>query len=146
MKCYKEVFQIEYFKKNTGGIIILCIIFLEIILSIIFLIISMNSIKSYLNNLSNFFSNLIVIRNKQKQNIENNGNKNKHKKHDLKSPPKKDNKNIIKKSNKNSIKENDNKSNIDFGNSDDYNNKLDLIPQKSFDKLCKVKKEENKIN
>ena len=145
MKCYKEVFQMQYFKKNTGGIIILCIIFLEIILSVIFLIISMNNIKNYLNNLSDFFSSLIVIRNKEKQNIENNNNKNELKKHELKSPPKKDYKNIIKKSSKNSIKENDNKSNIDFGNSDDYNNKLDLLSQKSFDRLGKIRKEETKI-
>ena len=70
LKCYKDVFKIKYFVINIGGIIILLIIILEIISIIIFLVYSMNSIAKYLDNLSEFFSSLIVIRNKKKQNLD----------------------------------------------------------------------------
>ena len=36
VKCFKDIFNKEYFVKNTGGFIILSLIFIQIILTIIY--------------------------------------------------------------------------------------------------------------
>ena len=156
LKCYKDVFKIKYFVKNIGGIIILLIIILEIISIIIFLVYSMNSIAKYLDNLSEFFSSLIVIRNKQKQNLdrkEKNDNTNKIKIDELKVPPKKYNKkNILKKKKNNDIKETEfklnkkSKKSLIKLNSEYDDNKYYLNSQKSFDFLYKDKFAKQKLN
>ena len=70
LKCYKDVFSITYIKKNIGGLFALCILGVQIILTILFFLISMKGISRYLTNLSEFFSTLIVIRSKDKNNGE----------------------------------------------------------------------------
>ena len=152
LKCYEDVFKKEFIAKNIGAMIILFILFLQIIFGILFFVISMNKIKQYLFNLSDFFSSLIDIRNKKNkknensensENNENNENKEKNenkRKSEIKyldmnsAPPKNDNRPKIKKKIK-LIKETENikKSNkLD----DEYNN-TNLNSQKSFVYLYK---------
>ena len=150
MQCYKDVFKGDFFKKNVGGIIVLIILCAQIISGVLFFIISMNQIKRYLWNLSDFFTSLIVIRNKEKnddKNLKNEKNekkgKNKLKISEMENPPPKnsDKDNIKKK--KKDIRETEHK-NIKKSSI----NKIDLISedpnsnlnsQKSFDKLYKDK-------
>ena len=64
LQCFHDVFRMKYFKHNTGGIILLVIIFIEIGIAVLFFILEMNKIVKYLYNLSEFFANLITINKK----------------------------------------------------------------------------------
>ncbi len=160
LQCYEDVFKKEFFAKNVGAIIILVILVLQIISSILFFVISMNRIKQYLNNLSDFFTSLIIIRNKEKSKKENkenkkekNKNKDKKETKDLvmnSAPPKKKDKEKIKKKKNSLINETEQKNNrksvksslSKFDNNDDYNTNLNS--QKSFDYLYRDKSKFNK--
>ena len=162
LQCYEDVFKKKYFVKNTGGIIILIIIILEIIFGVLFLVFSMKNITRYLFNLSEFFSSLIVIRSFKNKQIEKNESKemNEYTKDKIKirisglnPPPKKDDKNIIINKNKNKdtgIKETEikiqKKSLKSLNKLDIDDNKKDISSQKSFDYLYKDKFTRDKIN
>ena len=145
MKCFKDVFKAKYFKKNTGGIIILIIIIFEIFFAVLFLVLSMKKVARYLYHLSEFFSNLIVLRNKQKK--KNQGEKdfresltNKSKVRlkisEFNAPPKKEsNKNITKKKKNDDIIENKPSKYLDINSI----NENKQISQKSLDFLNKDK-------
>ena len=61
MACYKDLFQYKYFIKCTGGIIILCLIFIQFISIIIYYFISFFTMKKYIFNLT---ENYILLLNK----------------------------------------------------------------------------------
>ena len=159
LQCYEDVFKKKYFVKNTGGIIILVIIILEISFGVLFFVFSMKNISRYLFNLSEYFSSLIVIRSNKNKKIENKENKeiNDNNKDKIKikisgvNPPKKDNKAIILNKNKDTdIKETEikmAKKTLKSLNKFDLNdNNKDLNSQKSFDYLYKDKFTRDKIN
>jgi len=50
MSCYQDLFEYKYFIKCTGGIIILCLIFIQLINIIIFYFVSIFSIRKYIYN------------------------------------------------------------------------------------------------
>ena len=55
LKCYKDLFKIEYIKKNFGEIMIILLIFIEIILALIFWTKEIKNIIKYLNYLLKYF-------------------------------------------------------------------------------------------
>ena len=55
VKCYKDVFKLEYFKKNTGSIIILILIFLQIIFNFIYYMKNVAEIRKFTFSLINSF-------------------------------------------------------------------------------------------
>lgn len=61
MACYKDLFQYKYFVKCTGGIIILCLIFIQCISIIIYFFFNLFTMKKYIFNLS---ENYILFLNK----------------------------------------------------------------------------------
>ena len=65
LACYKDIFNIEYFKKGTGGFIIMILIIIEIIFTLIFLIKDMGVIRVYLYNLTENFIKYISKRKKE---------------------------------------------------------------------------------
>ena len=157
MKCFSDVFNGKYFAKNTGGIIILIIMILEIGLSVLFLVFSIDKVTRYLYHLSEFFSSLIVIRNKQKKKKQeakelreslNNKSRVKLKISAFNDNTKKEsNKNIIKKDKKGEIIETEykfvKKSMKSLNNLDSNENKQ--VSQKSLDKLYKDKFQRKKF-
>ena len=163
LKCYQDVFNSKNFKKNTGGIIILAILGIQIVLGILFFLISINHIKTYLNNLSEFFSTLIIFRNKGKKDdletrekIEKKGKKEKMKVKflDIEYPPlRKDDKEKSKKKNK-GIRETEQKelkrpiisakSPNKLDNSDDY--AINIKSQKNLDRTYRDKIIKSKFN
>ena len=149
LTCYKDVFDIKYFKKNIGGIIILCILALQIVFAVLFYTISMTEVARYLSNLSEFFSTLIIIRTKEKsegKNEKTEKNKDKEKTKlkisNLKeNPPKKEDKEKIKKKKK-EIRETEQvkkRSLKSLNKLDEDGCGTNLNSQKSFDKLYKDK-------
>ena len=68
LKCYKDIFKIEYIKKNFGFIMMILIIFIEIILTLIFWIKEIKYIIKYLNYLTKYYANLISDKNENKEN------------------------------------------------------------------------------
>ena len=52
MACYKDLFDYQYFISCTGGLIILCLIFIQIISCIIYYFISFFSMRKYIYNLT----------------------------------------------------------------------------------------------
>ena len=156
--CGSDVFNAKYMAKNTGGIIILIIFGIQIIFGVLFFTISFTNITRYLYNLTEFFSSLVLIRTKGKENID---VKEKNEKNDEKDvmklkeldlnapPPKKEAQEKIKKKKK-EIKETEIK---DFKKTIRTVNKLDIIDdnnnnlnsQKSFDRLFKDKSLKSKL-
>ncbi len=63
LKCYKDVFKIEFIKKGIGGFIIISIFVFEIIFSMIFLFYNMDQIKKYIYDISEQFIKLIGTQN-----------------------------------------------------------------------------------
>ena len=64
MKCYKDIYDFEMYKKNTGMIIVLILIFFELICIIIYYINSKLKIKKYVLAITDkFLSSLHLIRN-----------------------------------------------------------------------------------
>ena len=61
MGCYKDLFQYKYFVKCTGGIIILCLIFIQCISIIIYFAFNFFTLKKYIFNLT---ENYILFLNK----------------------------------------------------------------------------------
>ena len=59
LKCFKDVFKIEYIQKGIGGFFIISIFIIEIIFSIIFLIYDKYQIMRYLYNISEQYINLL---------------------------------------------------------------------------------------
>ena len=59
LKCYKDVFNKEYFLNNIGGYIIIIIFIIELIFAIKFLANDMSTIRKYLYNLSEKYINLL---------------------------------------------------------------------------------------
>ena len=55
LKCYKDIFSYQYFKKNIGEFIVLGIITLQTICVIIFLCVSMNDMRKYAFGLTEIF-------------------------------------------------------------------------------------------
>ena len=119
MACYKDIFEYKYFVSCTGGIIILCLFFIQIINYIIYYYIGFFYVKKYIYNITdNFilylnkspmyktFINKLKDNDKQKNDEENekeenaqkenNENKSLKKENNNNSPPKKNlsNKNI----------------------------------------------------
>ena len=68
LKCYKNVFDKKLVRKGTGAFIILGITFVEIILSLIFIIYDMNMIRKYLFDLAHYYIFLISEKNKGTKN------------------------------------------------------------------------------
>ena len=154
MKCYKDVFKGEYMKKNTGGIIVLIILGLQLIFGILFFVISMTEIKRYLTNLSDFFTNLIVIRTKDKKGekylkTEKNEKKgkNKSKFYEKNNPPPKNDDKEKEKMKKSDIRETEQKhiKKSSLNKYDLINEEHNSNSQKSFIKLYKDKKQNSKI-
>ena len=68
LRCYQNIFVLKYFKKNTGGFIILFLILIQIILTIIYYCKYLYLIKKYIFNITDkFLMYLLSIKN----NIEN---------------------------------------------------------------------------
>ena len=61
MSCYKDLFQYKYFIKCTGGIIILCLMFIQLVSIIIYFFFNFFSMKKYIFNLT---ENYILFLNK----------------------------------------------------------------------------------
>ena len=53
IKCYKYILQYNYFIKCTGGFIILCLIFIQIIFTIVYCSNSLYYIRKYIFSISN---------------------------------------------------------------------------------------------
>ena len=71
LKCYKDILEIKYFIKNTGGYIIIGIGFVQIITSIIFFAADLIKIIKYLYNLTELYIQSIKLK-KKNLNKENN--------------------------------------------------------------------------
>ena len=67
LKCYKDIFKIEYIKKNFGGIMMILLIVIEIILALIFWIKENHNIIKYLNYLLRNFTISINNKNENKE-------------------------------------------------------------------------------
>ena len=52
MACYKDIFDYNYFIKCTGGLILLCLIFIQLVNCIIYYMISFFSVKKYIYNIT----------------------------------------------------------------------------------------------
>ena len=119
VKCYKDVFKFEYFKKNIGSILILILIFIQIILNVIYFRKKVLKIRKFTFSLINsYFLNLNQIVNEiYKISSNENYNKfnNKNERHINKSNPQK--KNIKNKKNKKFSKISNNNQNIISQNS-----------------------------
>ena len=98
MECYKDLFKYEFFISNTGGIIILIMILIQIVTLIIYYIFSLFYIKKYIYSVTENYLlylnkspmvNLKVInfnkKNDKKKDDDDNSNSNQN----LKNPPKK---------------------------------------------------------
>ena len=55
VKCYKDLFKLEYFKKNTGSIIILFLIVIQIFFNIIYYLITVSAIHGFTLRLINSY-------------------------------------------------------------------------------------------
>ena len=134
MECYKDLFKYEFFISNTGGIIILIMILIQIVTLIIYYIFSLFFIKKYIYSVTENYLlylnkspmvNIEVInfnkKNEKKKDNDDNSNSNQN----LQNPPKKslstkinkaelfDLKNNIKKSNANNKKKRKSTKSID---------------------------------
>ena len=52
MACYKDIFDYNYFIKCTGGLILLCLIFIQLVNCIIYYMFSFFSVKKYIYNIT----------------------------------------------------------------------------------------------
>jgi hypothetical protein len=66
IKCYKDVFELQYFVSNSGGFVILGLILVQIILIIIYFCKSLYSIRKYIFGITNKFLSYLTS---QKNNV-----------------------------------------------------------------------------
>ena len=147
MKCYKDIFKIEYFKKSYGNFIILSLIFVNILCTVIYFIKSRFYIKKYIFNLTYKYLKYLKARNPSLNiatfdnsikinNINNINNKS--------NPPPKSSGDEIKIANDNEIINNDNNNNeIDNNNINIINNNENINNQKNINNNDKVNNNEN---
>ena len=147
MSCYQDLFEYKYFIKCTGGLIILCLIFIQCINIIIYYLFSFFSIKKYIFNMT---ENYILFLNNSplyNPNLYNNKNKDedKDKKNNSKenAPPKK---NISPRHNESKSKKKDNQKKIlktqdSHGNK--KGNKIMVCDQKLTTKKKRTKSNSN---
>ena len=64
--CYKDLFELKYFLKNTGGFIIISLIIVQIILAIIYYYNNISKIRKYILNIADTFISYITS---QKNNV-----------------------------------------------------------------------------
>ena len=91
IKCYKDVFELQYFVSNSGGFLILSLILIQIILIIIYLCKSLYSIRKYVFGITDKFLSYLTSQN-NKALVSNNINSLSMKENKLikyKEPPKK---------------------------------------------------------
>ena len=128
LKCYEDVFKIEYIKKGTGGFIVIAIVFTQIAFSFVFILYDMSVIRKYLYNLSQYF--VIYISNGNKELLKNTHLITNNQK--AKQPPKKkkSHKNIIQ--NHISSKNNKKASKKNIINDENYSKSLNSVKSTVF--------------
>ena len=158
IKCYKDIFKSEYFKKAYGGFIILGLILIKILCTVLYFKKNKSDIKKYIYSLTNNYLNFIrnqksdneiIIYEQQQQPLNNENDDNNtnmpNQEHKIDSLDKINelNENTENKNNINSslLSNNIINKNIQISNSD-LNNKNDI--KKNTKKLFKFKKRERK--
>ena len=71
LKCYKDIFNFNYFKRNLGGIVIIAIFFFEAICTFFYYLISYKNLKKFIYSITEKYI-LIKIKEKKKNNIKKN--------------------------------------------------------------------------
>ena len=149
MSCYKDLFEYKYFIKCTGGLIILCLFFIQCINIIIYYFLSIFSIKKYIFNMTEnyilFLNNSPLYNpnmiNNKKNDEENDKKRKKNSKEDA--PPKK---NLSPRINESKFKKKDNQKKIlktqdSHGNK--KGNKIMICDQKLTTKKKRTKSNSN---
>ena len=147
MSCYQDIFEYKYFIKCTGGIIILCLIFIQLVNIIIYYFVSIFSIRKYIYNTTEnyilFLNNSPLYNTNLNNNKKNDEEKDKNNNSKENAPPKKS---ISPRHNESKTKKKDNQKKI-IKTQDSYvnkkGNKIMICDQKLTTKKKRTKSNSN---